>query len=135
MFLIIEQTARLAGIITRNILQKDGENLEANYQQRIEDAKTYITNSISRLNKLHTKVKNDKMQMISLLETSSSGTMNEIKHQTVELTNAVQIMLGETVDLTSYEEKEESPNEIVATQSKPKKKAKKAATTTSARPS
>ena len=135
MFLIIEQTARLAGIITRNILQKDGENVEANYQQRIEDAKTYITNSISRLNKLHTKVKNDKMQLISLLETSSSGTMNEIKHQTVELTNAVQIMLGETVDLTSYEEKEEPLNEVVAPQSKPKKKTKKAAAPTSAHPS
>ena len=122
-FLMIEQTARLAGIITRNILQKEGENLEANYQQRIDDAKTYISNAISRSGKLATKIKADKLQITSLLELSTMNVLNELKQQNVELTTAVQIMLGDNVEVVSDE-----VDEIVV-ESKPKKKTKKATTT------
>ena len=121
-FLMIEQTARLAGIITRNILQKEGENIEANYQQRIDDAKTYISNAISRSGKLATKIKADKLQITSLLELSTMNVLNELKQQNVELTTAVQIMLGDNVEVVSDE-----VDEIVV-ESKPKKKAKKATT-------
>lgn len=121
-FLMIEQTARLVGIITRNILQKEGENIEANYQQRIEDAKTYISNAISRSGKLATKIKADKLQITSLLELSTMNVINELKQQNVELTTAVQIMLGDNVEVVSDE-----VDEIVV-ESKPKKKAKKATT-------
>ena len=121
-FLMIEQTARLAGIITRNILQKEGENIEANYQQRIDDAKTYISNAISRSGKLATKIKADKLQITSLLELSTMNVLNELKQQNVELTTAVQIMLGDNVEVVSDE-----VDEIVV-ESKPKKKTKKATT-------
>jgi hypothetical protein len=125
-FLMIEQTARLAGIITRNILQKEGENLEANYQQRIDDAKTYISNAISRSGKLATKIKADKIQIISLLELSTMNTLNELKQQNVELTTAVQIMLGDNIEPVS----DEVDEVVVAAEPKPKKKAKKVSTST-----
>ena len=127
-FLMIEQTARLAGIITRNNLQKEGENVEANYQQRIEDAKTYISNAISRSGKLSIKIKADKIQIISLLELSTMNVLNELKQQNVELTTAVQIMLGDMVDAGSDE-----ANEIITVlpaESNPKKKSKKSSAIT-----
>jgi len=126
-FLMIEQTARLAGIITRNILQKEGENLEANYQQRIDDAKIYISNAISRSGKLSTKIKADKIQITSLLELSTMNILNELKQQNLELTTAVQIMLGDTIEPVSDEIDESIKDTTSPSESKLKKRSKKPA--------
>jgi len=126
-FLIIEQVAKLAGTIHRNLQQNTGDDAQINYQLRVDNAKTYISAAISRSTRLLTKMRADTIQyktMIATIETNSGHVINEIRQQNIELTTAIQIMLGEpidTTDLQSDESQEEAKPTIVI---KPKKRKK-----------
>jgi len=123
-FLMIEQVAKLAGTIHRNLQQNTGDDAHINYQQRVDNAKAYISAAIARSTRLLTKIRADTIQyktMIATIETNSIHALSEIKQQTHELTTAIQIMLGEPIGTTDPQS-DESQEEVKSTVlTKPKK--------------
>lgn len=127
-FLMIEQVAKLAGTIHRNLQQNAGNDAEINYQQRVDNAKSYISAAIARSTRLLTKIRADTIQyktMIATIETNSIYVLSEIKQQNQELTTAIQIMLGEPIGTTDAQS-DESQEEIKPTVVVKPKKVKKA---------
>jgi len=123
-FLMIEQVAKLAGTIHRNLQQNTGDDAHINYQQRVDNAKAYISAAIARSTRLLTKIRADTIQyktMIATIETNSIHALSEIKQQNHELTTAIQIMLGEPIGTTDPQS-DESQEEVKSTVlTKPKK--------------
>jgi hypothetical protein len=103
---VIDQTIRLSSIFYNSVSSKEKDNNEAIYEQRIDQAKLYIQNSIARSSNLIRRVQNDKKQLLQAIETNSLHTLTELKQQSGELTTGIQILLGEYSDSLS-EEKEE----------------------------
>jgi hypothetical protein len=127
-FLMIEQIAKLAGTIHRNLQQNTGDDAQINYQQRVDNAKSYISAAIARSTRLLTKIRADTIQyktMIATIETNSIHTLSEIKQQNHELTTAIQIMLGEPIGNTESQsdESQEEAKPTVVTKPKKGKKA------------
>jgi hypothetical protein len=132
-FLMAEQIAKLAGTINHNLQQNTGDDAEVNYQQRVDNAKLYISAAIARSTRLLTKLRADTIQyktMIATIETNSINAISEIKQQNQELTTAIQIMLGEPIGTTDAQSDESQEEIKPAAVTKPKKSKKTIASST-----
>ena len=124
---IIDQTIYLTSIFYKTIMSKEKQSDEHLYEQRIDKAKLYISNSISRSNNLLRRVQNDKKQLLQTIEVNSQHIISELKNQSGELTAGIQILLGEYSE-ESNEEKEEDVQTLAVSKPKVKRSSKKTVT-------
>ena len=117
LFQTIDQIIRIACIFYRNLESANTGSSEAIFEQRIEQAKSFVQNAIGKFGTMIKKQQTDKKQLISLIETMTSQTIQDLRHQSDELKTAIQILLGEScsieedeqVDLPTIEKPKASP--------------------------
>lgn len=91
----IDQIIRLVGIFNKALLSIDSENSEPIHLQRIEQAKQYFKNSITRTTTLIRKIQSDNKQYLNLIESNTIHSLHELKQQVAEISTGIQILLGE----------------------------------------
>jgi hypothetical protein len=107
LFQTLDQIIRIACIFYRNLESANTGSSEAIFEQRIEQAKSFVQNAISKFGTMIKKVQTDKKQLISLIETMTSQTIQDLRHQSDELKTAIQILLGESCSLEEDEQVEQ----------------------------
>lgn len=112
LFQTLDQIIRIACVFYRNLESANTGSSEAIFEQRIEQAKVFVQTAISKFGTMIKKVQTDKKQLIGLIETMMSQTIQDLRHQSDELKTAIQILLGESCTLEE--------DEIVETIEKPK---------------
>ena len=116
----IDQVIRLTGIFNKALLAKGSDSEEPVHLQRIEQAKLYFQNSITRTNSLIRKIQSDKKQQLQTIETNAIHSLFELKQQVSEISSGIQILLGDyTQDST---EDCDAPIETLPTKPKKTKK-------------
>jgi hypothetical protein len=112
LFQTLDQIIRIACVFYRNLESANTGSSEAIFEQRIEQAKVFVQTAISKFGTMIKKVQTDKKQLIGLIETMMSQTIQDLRHQSDELKTAIQILLGESCTLEE--------DEVVETIEKPK---------------
>lgn len=112
LFQTLDQIIRIACVFYRNLESANTGSSEAIFEQRIEQAKVFVQTAISKFGTMIKKVQTDKKQLIGLIETMMSQTIQDLRHQSDELKTAIQILLGESCRLEE--------DEVVETIEKPK---------------
>jgi hypothetical protein len=118
LFQTLDQIIRIACIFYKNLESANTGSSEAIFEQRIEQAKSFVQNAISKFGTMIKKVQTDKKQLIGLIETMMSQTIQDLRHQSDELKTAIQILLGESCTL----EEDETVDPIEKPKPSPRKK-------------
>ena len=103
LFQTLDQIIRIACVFYRNLESANTGSSEAIFEQRIEQAKVFVQTAISKFGTMIKKVQTDKKQLIGLIETMMSQTIQDLRHQSDELKTAIQILLGESFTLEEEE--------------------------------
>jgi len=103
LFQTLDQIIRIACVFYRNLESANTGSSEAIFEQRIEQAKVFVQTAISKFGTMIKKVQTDKKQLIGLIETMMSQTIQDLRHQSDELKTAIQILLGESFTLEEDE--------------------------------
>lgn len=103
LFQTLDQIIRIACTFYRNLESANTGSSEAIFEQRIEQAKSFVQNAISKFGTMIKKVQTDKKQLISLIESMTSQTIQDLRHQSDELKTAIQILLGESCSIEEDE--------------------------------
>ena len=119
---LMDQIIRVSGAFNKVIKSQGESSSEKTHETRIEQAKLYLQNSLTRTNSLMRKVSADKKQLISIIETNTTQNLLDLKQQSAELSTGIQILLGEYTD--SQEDSAESEEPVVLP-TLPKEKAKR----------
>jgi hypothetical protein len=112
---------KITNIFNKVLNSSRSESEEPVFQQRIEQAKQYIQNSVQRSQGLIRRIQSDKKQYMTLIETNATHSLLELKQLTAELTTGIQILLGDYSDQPN--ETQDEP--VITTIVKPKRGSKK----------
>ena len=118
LFQTLDQIIRIACVFYRNLESANTGSSEAIFEQRIEQAKVFVQTAISKFGTMIKKVQTDKKQLIGLIETMMSQTIQDLRHQSDELKTAIQILLGESCTV----EEDEVVESIEKPKASPRKK-------------
>jgi len=100
----LDQIIRISCIFYKNLESANTGSSEAIFEHRIEQAKSFVQNAISKFGTMIKKVQTDKKQLFSLIESMTSQTIQDLRHQSDELKTAIQILLGESCTVEEYEQ-------------------------------
>jgi hypothetical protein len=103
----LDQIIKIASIFYKNLESANTGSSEAIFEQRIEQAKSFIQDAISKFGTMIKKIQTDKKQLIGFIESMTSQSIQDLRHQSDNLKTAIQILLGESSDLVEFEEQEE----------------------------
>jgi hypothetical protein len=92
---LIEQLVSITKLFHRHIQIADEKEDTTKFQQRIDRAKGFLDASIQRGNKLMKRILTDKKAQIESIETMTSNTISELKHQQADITSCIDALLGE----------------------------------------
>jgi len=119
---LMDQMIRVSGTFNKVIKSQDETSSGKTHETRIEQAKLYLQNSLSRTNSLMRKISADRKNLVGIIETNTTQNLLDLKQQSAELSTGIQILLGEYTD--SQEDSPES-EEPVLLPTLPKEKAKR----------
>lgn len=120
-FSVIDQVTRLSGIFSRFIKSQEEGTMDQQYQSRIDNAKVYLQNAVSRITALIRRIQADKKDLLQRIETNSSHSILELKQQSSEVSMAIQILLN---DYEQHVEEDSEPLGILVVPSEPKARKK-----------
>ena len=91
---LIEQIVHITNIFNKNMAMKDVKEDETAYQQRIDRAKVFLDQTITRGNKLMKRIITDKRAQIEAIEISTNYVLSELKHQHADIASSIDTLLG-----------------------------------------
>ena len=106
---LMDQIIRVSGAFNKVIKSHGESSSEKIHETRIEQAKLYLQNSLSRTNSLMRKISADKKQLIGIIETNTTQNLLDLKQQSAELSTGIQILLGEYTDSQEVSAESEEP--------------------------
>jgi 23S rRNA pseudoU1915 N3-methylase RlmH len=115
---LIEQIVHITNIFNRNISLKDMKE-DGIIQQRIDRAKIFLDQSITRGNKLLKRIITDNRAQIEAIEVSINHVISELKHQHADIVSSIDTLLG------TYTQVDDVPKLIDAVTVLPVKKPRK----------
>jgi hypothetical protein len=91
---LIEQIVHITTVFNKNITLKDTGETTSSYQSRIDHAKVFLEQGLARTNKLIKHIVTDKRAQIEAIELATNHVLSELRHQTVDITSSIDMLLG-----------------------------------------
>lgn len=119
---LIEQIVHITNIFNKNMAMTDTKEDTMFYQQRIDRAKVFLDETITRGAKLIKRILTDKQEQIKTIELSTSHVISELKHQHADITSSIDTLLGTYSEIVEDIPRLIDVNTVIQPVKKPKKK-------------
>jgi len=119
---LIEQIVNITNIFNKHLSITETKEDTLFYQERIERAKVFLDQTITRGTKLIKRVVSDKQEQIKMIELSTSHVISELKHQHADITSSIDTLLGTYSEVVEDMPKLVDANTVIQPLKKPKKK-------------
>ena len=119
---MIEQIVNVTNIFNKHLSITETKEDTLFYQERIERAKVFLDQTITRGTKLIKRVVSDKQEQIKMIELSTSHVISELKHQHADITSSIDTLLGTYSEVVEDMPKLVDANTVIQPLKKPKKK-------------
>jgi hypothetical protein len=119
---LIEQIVNVTNIFNKHLSITETKEDTLFYQERIERAKVFLDQTITRGTKLIKRVVSDKQEQIKMIELSTSHVISELKHQHADITSSIDTLLGTYSEVVEDMPKLVDANTVIQPLKKPKKK-------------
>lgn len=119
---LIEQIVHITNIFNKNMAMTETKEDTMFYQQRIDRAKVFLDETITRGAKLIKRILTDKQEQIKTIELSTSHVISELKHQHADITSSIDTLLGTYSEIVEDIPRLIDANTVIQPVKKPKKK-------------
>ena len=119
---LIEQIVHITNIFNKNMAMTETKEDTMFYQERIDRAKVFLDQTITRGAKLIKRVLTDKQEQIKTIELSTSHVISELKHQHADITSSIDTLLGTYSEIVEDIPRLIDANTVIQPVKKPKKK-------------